>query len=147
MSGVRSYNFISSILERLRTHHTQNLFDTRSASDARQRLDIMRGKSSLIILQNRVPRSLKSTFFSIFSKKNCQTFGGFGKRSYLCTRFREATGVKSSDAFLCSLFETRNSIFDRLRTEYKTSSAQHIIYIIYGCCAQATKSFLLYEET
>ena len=76
---------------------------------------------------------VKLKIIRFFSKKVCKTFGQYEKRSYLCTRFREATEVKSSDAFFCSLLEQRNSIFDRLRTVQKTSSARIYLYV----CAQA----------
>ena len=53
------------------------------------------------------------TFFSFFSKKVRRTFGQFGKRSYLCTRFPQG-GHK-------------NSIFDRLRTDTRQAARTHII--------------------
>ena len=100
MSGVRSYNFISSILERLRTHHTQNLFDTRSASDARQRLDIMRGKSSPMIVQNRVPRSPKSTFFQFSRKKIVKHLVGSEKGRTFALAFQNG-GIKTRSLTDC----------------------------------------------
>ena len=67
----------------------------------------------------------KSPFFANSWKKVSRTFGQFVKRSYLCTRFPKR--------------RARNSIFDRLRTVQKTSSAR--IYIICMCTSNKVIPF------
>ena len=84
---------------------------------------------------------INPVFFAVFLKKVAPAFGQYVKSPYLCTRFREATGVESSDAFFCSLPEGRKWIFDRLRTRRrkKTSSACHIIYNICVCACTSNR--------
>ena len=75
----------------------------------------------------------RSLFFLIFLEKSSSNVWSVRKK-VVPLHSLSARGAQKLD-----LWQTANRIQDKQRAD--------TLYNIYGCCAQATKSFLLYEET
>ena len=74
-----------------------------------------------------------TVIFIFSSKKVAERFGWLVKLPYLCTRFREATGVRSPDAFLCSLFGRVARSLTDCEQEVTRQAAHAHVHVIYMC--------------